>query len=79
MERAYTVSEIEALREACDNKWLYGRFTLSQSGSSRSYLEDEKTRCVEELVRTYMLAGHVAADLYASERPSPNPALEVER
>lgn len=68
MERAYTVSEIDALRQAVENKWLYGSYSLSGGGSSRSYYEAEKTRCVEELVRTHMLAGHTAEDLYATER-----------
>jgi hypothetical protein len=70
-ERAYTVSEIEALRWAVENKWLFGSYNFSSSAmSSRCYSNDEKTKCVEQIVRTHMLAGHTASDLYASERTS---------
>jgi len=67
-DRRYTVREIDALRQAVTNMWLYGSYNLVGSGCSRVYVEQEKTRCVEELVRTHMLAGHTAEDLYASER-----------
>ncbi len=33
------------------------------TGSSRAYQEEEKTVCVEELLRTYMLAGVEPEDL----------------
>ena len=33
------------------------------STMSRSYMEEEKTKCTEELLRTYMLAGVDPADL----------------
>jgi hypothetical protein len=72
-ERAYTVSEIEALRRAIDNKYLFGSYNPQlQSGTlmSRSYMADEKMNAVEQMVRTHMLAGHTAADLYASESPA---------
>ena len=39
-----------------DRRWL-----------SRSYNEGEKTACVEELVRTHMLAGHTVEDLLATD------------
>lgn len=68
-ERAYTVAEIDALRRAIENKYLYGKYNLQQTaGCSRSYREEEKTSCVEQLVRTFMLVGHTAEDLYASEQ-----------
>lgn len=67
-ERAYTVRELDALREAVENKWLYGRYRLGGYASqSRPYMEAEKVACVEQMVRTHMLAGHTAEDLYASE------------
>lgn len=67
-ERAYTVREIDDLRKAVENKWLFGSYMPSQiSGFSRSYNEVEKAACVEQLVRTHMMAGHTAEDLYASE------------
>jgi DNA topoisomerase-2 len=37
--------------------------------------EEEKTKAVEEIVRTYMLAGHIAEDLYASEKANAHDAL----
>jgi len=67
-ERSYTVAEIDALRRAVETKWLFGSYT-GHTGSSRCYYENEKVRAVEELVRTHMLAGHTADDLYASEKP----------
>lgn len=68
-ERAYTVAEIDALRRACENKWLFGTYGQVGNYHSRCYTEVEKTQCVEAIVRTQMLAGHTANDLYASERP----------
>ncbi len=67
-ERSYTVGELDELRRAVENKWLYGSYCRPHSGCSRSFREDEKTKCVEQIVRTHMIAGHTAADLYESER-----------
>ena len=70
-ERAYTVAELDALRRAVETKWLWGSYCPQWSGTtgmSRSYNEQDKAKSVEELVRTHMLAGHTAEDLYASER-----------
>lgn len=67
IERAYTVQEIERLRQACETKFLYGRFG-GRPGFSRPHNERDMAVCVEEMTRTYMLAGLIAADLYASER-----------
>ena len=81
-ERAYTVAEIDRMRDAVEHQWLYGRrmsepepeqhkivnddgsvwFTGGGS-SSRSYNEADKTKCVEEMLRTYMLAGIEPEDL----------------
>jgi hypothetical protein len=68
-ERAYTVREIDALRGAVERKWLFGTYRQSGSGgyASRVYSENDKTQCVEAILRTHMLAGHTAEDLYASE------------
>lgn len=66
--RLYTVAELDALRSAVERKWLYGTYRIRRMGGiSRSYRETEKTSCVEEMVRTHMLAGHTADDLLASE------------
>jgi hypothetical protein len=68
-ERAYTVSELDALRRAAENKWLFGSYGNSPGKIrfSRSHKQEEKAVAVEEMVRTHMLAGHTADDLYASE------------
>lgn len=62
--RRYTVREIEALRQAESNQYLYGTYGQPQGNCmSRSYREDEMTRTVEERVRTDMMAGLTAEDL----------------
>jgi len=65
-ERAYTVREIDALRQAIRNKELYGSYQGSP-GMSASYREPDLTQKVEAMVRTHMLAGHVAADLTGTD------------
>lgn len=67
-ERAYTAGELNALRQAVENMWLFGSYGQNGNCMSRVYMSDEKAFAVEQLVRTHMLAGHTAADLYASER-----------
>lgn len=67
-ERKYSVTELDDLRRACNNKYIWGRYgNTGRGGLSRTYLEVEKTKCVEEMVRTHMIAGHTAKDLYDSE------------
>ena len=60
-ERSYTVAEIDRMRAAVECQWLYGMKISEQLAEgatmSRSYKEEEKTKCVEEMLRTYMLAG----------------------
>lgn len=75
VERSYTVSEIDALRRAVEAKWLFGTYAPFASGVaySRSYQGAEKDQAVEAIVRTHMLAGHTAKDLYESERPGVQP------
>jgi hypothetical protein len=70
MDRAYTVSEIDALRDAVENKWLWGSYSgpSRDADFSRAYKPEEKQKAVEEMVRTHMIAGHSAEDLLASER-----------
>jgi hypothetical protein len=79
MERSYTVKEIDALRNACERRWLFGTTRPSVNGGfSRGYNEEEKSKCVEELVRTYMFGGVVAADIYAADaEPSETPNTHV--
>lgn len=69
-KKCYSVKEIDELRVACERRWLYG--TTRPSGGqgvswSRSYEEEEMTSCVEELVRTYMIAGVTAEDIYKED------------
>lgn len=72
--RAYTVQELNALRELVKMKYLFGTYrplggklTQTYYAMSRSYCESDMVRAVEEQVRTHMLAGHTAADLLSSE------------
>ena len=72
--RHYTVQEIDALRDAVDNKYKFGEYSLRKlmrdypnGWQGRPYYEAEKTKAVEEQVRTLMLAGCTAEDLFASE------------
>lgn len=71
IERSYTVQEIDALRRACWNKYLWGfyRESTSDDGPSRSYNESKAAKIIEEQVRTWMLAGKTANDLLA---PAPS-------
>ena len=70
-EKKYSVSELDPLRRAVENKWLWGSYRMpTHAGFSRSYSENDRVIAVEEKVRTHMLAGHTADDLYASEQLS---------
>lgn len=52
-------------------RYLFGTTRQQQNGGmSRSYREDEKIKAVEEMVRTYMLAGLTAKDLYDADNPT---------
>jgi hypothetical protein len=64
MSRAYTVAEIDALRQLCESKYLFGTFFPKGIGfCGRSFRESDKILAVEEMVRTYMLAGITANDI----------------
>ena len=69
MKKAYTVAEIDALRRACENRYLWGNANGPRGGSvgSRSYHETDKSKVVEDQVRTYMLAGITGSDLCAED------------
>lgn len=70
MPKEYSVQELEALRRAVENKYLYGSYSPAHGSGmmSRSYKEAEKAIVVEEQVRTHMMAGHTAKDLIGIER-----------
>ncbi len=73
MERAYTVAEIDDLRNAMENRYLWGNANgpILDCQSSRCYQESEKIASVEQMVRTAMLAGLTARDYYeADKRPA---------
>lgn len=63
-ERAYTVAEIDRLREVLDMRYLYGTSNLKMiNGCSRTCRPEEKAAIVEQQLRTYMLAGITAEDI----------------
>ena len=75
-ERSYTIREIDDLRSLVKHKYLWGvyREPPRLGGSpkcgdhiscmSNAYREDELAKCVEEEVRTLMLAGLGPADVH---------------
>lgn len=64
-DRAYTVKEIDDLRRACDDRYLFGSCVYYGNGPrvSHSYSERDKAVAVEQMVRAYMISGHIAQDL----------------
>mgnify|MGYP003672117436 CR=1 FL=1 len=77
MERSYTVKEVDALKAAHKDKFLWGSYNGPcmkydnagySSRTSAQYKEADLRICVEDATRTSIIAGHVAADLLASER-----------
>lgn len=70
-ERKYSVREIDALRSAVETKYLFGSYSPQRNfNMSCTYQESDKIIAVEEGVRTWMLAGITAEELYASEAPN---------
>lgn len=68
MERAYTVKEIDALRAAAKERFMWGTTKCIQGSCfSRSFRPNEVAIGTEELVRTYMLAGITAQDIYDAD------------
>jgi len=72
-KRAYTVVEIDALRSAVEMRWLFGTTAWSGSVASRCYTEADKIKAVEEMTRTYMLAGITAHDLIEQDKVKATP------
>ncbi len=73
MTKAYTVAEIDALRHVVEMRFLWGSSVIClnssrRNGFSRSYTEEEKTKAVEEMVRTYMLSGITAEQIIAEDK-----------
>ncbi len=70
MEHTYTIKEIDDLRSACSIKWHFGTLRPGVPGScttGRSYSGNEADIAIEQRVRTYMLGGIKAKDLYEAE------------
>ena len=63
----YTVTEIDDLRLAVDNRYLWGNAN-GGSGLSRTYNSEERAKVVEEQVRTFMLAGIRAKQLREADK-----------
>lgn len=68
-ERSYTVKEIDELREVCRLRWNYGSTNRDRMGRGRSTImgSGEEDIGVEQLVRTYMLGGITAEDIYKED------------
>ena len=66
IERAYTVSEIDHLRNVCKGKVAFGVYTeiIGECRVGRKDYDEEVY--IEEMVRTHMLAGHSAEELLQS-------------
>lgn len=60
-ERAYTVRELDALRQAVRDRVIGRPRVRRNPDHARDAI------IIEEQVRTHMLAGHVAADLVAAD------------
>jgi len=65
--RHYNVGEIDELRRACEMRWIYGTTNLALAPAGGSYDPAEKAPAVEAMVRTHMMAGHTAQDLYRQD------------
>ena len=79
MERSYTVLEVDALKVAHKQKYLWGHYGGDQTPRNFDkagycayitppYNEFSVLKAVEDATRTSMIAGHVAADLLDSEK-----------
>lgn len=73
MEKSYTVKEIDKLRMACRSRFLYGTTNPENiPRASRSYAEDQMSKSVEEMIKTYMVAGIIAEDIYLEDGFTPS-------
>lgn len=69
ISRAYTVQEIDSLREAVKNKYIFGAYDRRLARDmGRGYNEVAMSKAVEDQVRTWMLAGKTSEDLMNSEK-----------
>ena len=71
-QRKYSVQEIDALRRVLRDRYLFGTSYLTANSSfSRTFKDNELQTAVEELVRTHMLAGHIALDILMADGYKP--------
>ena len=63
MKRSYTVKEIDELRIAVEREWF-----KNYHGPIYGEPWPEKTKCIEERLRTYMLAGITADDIFSENK-----------
>lgn len=81
MDRAYTVKEIDELRDAVELRYRWGTCVFDDAPelfpmrvSNGNVLQErcfgwaEMIKIVEDRLRTYMLGGIVADDIYAEDR-----------
>lgn len=68
-ERKYSVAEIDALRSVCRSRCLFGTSYTGPGDACTSWSYDarELAARVEESVRTHMMAGHTAEDIYEED------------
>jgi len=78
-ERKYTVSEIRELRVVCEKIYIWGTPLPSGGGMSWPYMEADKVVAVEEMIRTYMLAGITAKDIIAEDKKNSEPQAQKEQ
>lgn len=70
-QRKYTVDEIDDLRAALNNNFLFGccypDFSVPGGLMSRVHSKNDKSNTVENQLRTHMFAGHTAEDLKGAD------------
>ena len=59
MAKKYSIAKIDRMRWAVKHKYIFGCRPSEAHGdmTSQAYSEDKVTTCVEEILRTYMIAG----------------------
>jgi hypothetical protein len=70
IERAYTVTEIDDLREVVRTRYQFGTSYMPLSHGSRTsriFREEEMAVGVEQQIRTYMLAGLTSEDIIEAD------------
>ncbi len=68
MRYKYTVDEIDKLRSACFQRYHFGSTVPVNGRMGRVCSEGEADKGIEEMVRTYMVAGLKAEDIYKADR-----------